>query len=193
VRAIQNGSVIDVGRLPLRDRTKPTARPTVAKVLFIKNSDYIHVAALDWTKQQSQRPMFNWLAVFNFHADATTVAIDVDSKTQALMQVKDQHVVRCGDSPRAPLAYISFLEVAPWNKSTATARRFSSLGAKMVLLAIDRSRQLGTLGRVGLHAVPDAENFYAKMGFKTLDCPNEYNEVYYELSADEAAQLSNAG
>jgi hypothetical protein len=182
---------MDVGRLLLRDRTKPTARPTIAKVLLVKNSDYIQAGVLDWTGQHSQTPMFNWLAVFNFHADATTVAIDVDSKTQALMQVKDKHVVRCGNGPLAPLAYISFLEVAPWNKSTATARRFSNLGAKMVLLAIDRSRQLGTLGRVGLHAVPDAENFYAKMGFRRLDCPNEYNEVYYELSVGRAAQLSN--
>jgi hypothetical protein len=26
-----------------------------------------------------------------------------------------------------------------------------------------------------------AQEFYEKLGFKPIDCPNEYNELYYEL------------
>jgi predicted N-acetyltransferase YhbS len=91
------------------------------------------------------------------------------------MQVKDDHIVKCGGA-RQPIAYISFLEVAPWNSRKAASKRFSGLGSMLVRLAIARSLRSGTEGRVGLHATVEAEGFYKKLGFKSIDCPNEYHE-----------------
>ena len=46
-------------------------------------------------------------------------------------------------------------------------------------------------GRLGLHAVGDAEDFYRRLGFRALDCPNEYNELYMELDESGARVLLN--
>ena len=99
------------------------------------------------------------------------------------------HVARCDGAHRGPLVYVHFLEVAPWNKPTASGRRFKGLGPIMLRIACELSDQAGYGGRVGLHSLAAAENFYRRIGFRGLDCPNEYNELYFELDEFGAEAL----
>lgn len=59
----------------------------------------------------------------------------------------------------------------------------------MIRFACDASLQKGFKGRVGLHSVSTAEAFYGRLGFKAIDCPNEYHEIYMELNESGAREL----
>jgi hypothetical protein len=105
-----------------------------------------------------------------------------------MMMVRERHVVRCESGQRGPLVYVGFLEVAPWNDPSSQTRPLNGLGPIMLRMACDLSLQNGFGGRVGLHSVVAAEAFYRRLGFQGLGCPNEYNELYFELD-DNGAQV----
>ncbi len=161
-----------------------------------------------WTLEHpSQSPLFNWISISNFNATSDTRIYCLDSADEvvelagtamvinsglgpeALMFVRDGHVVRCDAGDRAPLIYIGFLEVAPWNHPTASERCFKSLGPLLLKVACHLSVERGYDGRLGLHAVTRAEEFYSRLGFRSVDCPNEYNELYMELDENGAQAL----
>lgn len=66
--------------------------------------------------------------------------------------------------------------------------RFSRIGAALLTFAIVRSRQLDFGGRVGVHAILQAREFYAKFRFREAaePGPNEYWEAYLELLPEAA-------
>jgi hypothetical protein len=105
------------------------------------------------------------------------------------MLIKPSHVVRCDAGHRASLVYVSFLEVAPWNHPDAAMRYFSGLGPLLLRAACQLSIERGYGGRLGLHAVSAARDFYFRLGFRMVDCPNEYNELYMELDESAARAL----
>jgi GNAT superfamily N-acetyltransferase len=129
---------------------------------------------------------FNWRAVSLYHPRRTMVVVHSGGTPEALMQIDERHVVRDLASRRGPLVYITFLEVAPWNKTESPRRHFRGLGQLLVRFAYQRSRALGYNGAVGLHSVLTAEGFYERLGFERHHCPNEYHEAYFELSEDAA-------
>jgi hypothetical protein len=146
----------------------------------------------DWSAENDQlTPLFNWNSVFNFNSvpDFSVFALDQNGLAQAFMLIRSGHVVRCDNGHRRPLVYVNFLEVAPWNKPTAPHRAFQGLGPILLRIACDISIQRGYNGRVGLHSVAEAEDFYRRIGFQVFDCPSEYNELYMELSGPEARKL----
>lgn len=148
-----------------------------------------------WASGHAQPPpLFNWIAVYNFNVGDSCFAFCLDrsvgtSGAEALMLVTIGHVVKCDKRARPPLVYVNFLEVAPWNRPSAPARQFSGLGPILLRIACDLSVQRGYEGRVGLHSVAAAETFYRRMGFRSFDCPSEYNELYFELDASGARAL----
>jgi Sigma-70 factor, region 1.1 len=164
---------------------KHTHKATLADIMTVHKFGYIASVIKRWN--EVVRPNFNWGAVFSFHPAATVYSINALNRAQALMQIKQGHVVRCGTANRKPVVYVSFLEVAPWNSRKAKDRKFSGLGEMLIRVAQAQSVLSGTEGRVGLHSLLDAEEFYKKLGFKPMDCSNEYNEVYYELDSKAAS------
>lgn len=64
-----------------------------------------------------------------------------------------------------PLVYLDYIEVAPWNWNIAEIGHDGEFGACGSIL-FDRveqqSRDEGFKGRVGLHALPQAEEFYSQ-------------------------------
>lgn len=61
------------------------------------------------------------------------------------------------------LVYVDFLEAAPWNwklPAAGRAGRLKGVGRQLFELAVRWSDDLGFKGRVGLHALPQAEDFY---------------------------------
>lgn len=165
---------------------KHSQQAILADIMTVHKFGYIASVIKRWNA--GVRPNFNWAAVFNFHPTATVYSINALNRAQALMQLKEGHIISYGTGARKPVVYVSFLEVAPWNNSRKVkARKFSGLGAMLIRVAQARSVLSGTDGRVGLHAVAKSEGFYESLGFKALDCPNEYNEVYYELDSEAAS------
>ncbi len=59
----------------------------------------------------------------------------------------------------------------------------------MLGISADLSKQHGYGGRIGLHSVASAESFYRRLGFRSLDCLSEHNELYFELDEDGAQAL----
>ena len=160
----------------------------------IEDVAYLRETARSWTDwaagQSRLKPLFNWVSIFNFNAAASTSVLCLDHDgAQALMKVRDGHVVRCDANPRASLVYVGFLEVAPWNNPSIGNRLFAGLGPTLLRVACDLSLTWGCRGRIGLHSVPSAEAFHRRLGFRSLDCPNEYHELYFELDEGGAQVL----
>jgi hypothetical protein len=81
------------------------------------------------------------------------------------------------------LVYIDFLATAPWNRySMQDIPDYKGVGSAMLDYAIWRSLELGYGGRIGLHALPDAEGFYLKRNLTNfgVDLDKEYL-TYFEL------------
>lgn len=158
---------------------------------------YVRDAARSWSTWSSiddrPMPLFNWVSVFNFNRlDArrdVVFAIDIDGEAQALMMARIGHIVRCDATPRIPLVYVAFLEVAPWNSPSVENRVFRGLGPIMLRIACDVSSQRGFEGRIGLHSVSAARDFYRRVGLCDQDCPSEFNELYMELDEHGAERL----
>lgn len=190
--------------------------PAISPLLFVPQGDprgpdfqllefcnidavsYVRVASERWAYWSSEHtqppPLFNWIAIYNFHVGVSCFAFCLDrctvtSGAETLMLVTAGRVMKCDKGDRPPLVYVNFLEVAPWNRPGAPERLFNGLGPILLRMACDLSVQRGYEGRVGLHSVAAAQTFYSRMGFRSLDCPNEYNELYFELDPGGAHAL----
>ena len=135
---------------------------------------------------------FHWPAVFNRNPGASTFVLhsgDKPETVEAMVQVRDNCFVPCDRGSRGPLAYVGFIEVAPWNATGRLERRFYGLGTFLVLIVSAMAVNRGASGGVGLHSLPDAAGFYQRLGFTAVDCLNEYKELYLELSDARALEL----
>lgn len=106
----------------------------------------------------------------------------------AMMTRTASCVSRLDESKGKPLVYIDYLETAPWNwKVEALGRlgKFGGLGTLMFRLAVVQSIEEGFAGRVGLHALPQAEPFYAGIGMRRLAHDASKRLPYYELAEEQ--------
>lgn len=85
--------------------------------------------------------------------------------TQGLM-ILDVASQRCRiESQRGKdLVYVKFVENAPWNRAELLydPPRYRGVGSILIRAAIERSLREGFKGRVGLHALPQSDDFYGK-------------------------------
>jgi hypothetical protein len=98
--------------------------------------------------------------------DVRLFGIDADGKWQALLfGLWEGHGTRLGTRNR-PLVYVDFIETAPWNWDIAALRkvgRYRGAGPQLLALAVRWSLSLGYEGRVALHALPQAKDFYERV------------------------------
>ena len=124
--------------------------------------------------------------------ESSGFALDFDAKCQGLMLTKTASYVSVLE-PGKPLVYIDYLESAPWNWNVAALKRkgdFRGVGSVLFAIAIRQSLEESFHGRVGLHALPQAESFYAgacRMTDLGSD-PHKQNLHFFELSRKEAEQ-----
>lgn len=110
-------------------------------------------------------------------------AVEADFITQGLMLIEvDFH--RSRTCPKQGLVYLDFLATAPWNRpNIEDPPQFKGVGSALYQFAIQRSLDLEYKGRVGLHALPNAEAFYHKQGLQDFGIdPEKQNLRYFELS-----------
>lgn len=133
----------------------------------------------DWRKKQSG--VAGLLAFPGF-------SILAEGMTQGLVQIDLTRAARLPSQAGKPLAYVDYLEVAPWNRSDLAAeRRLQGVGSALLTAVVALSAAEGFKGRIGLHSLPQADAFYARSGFDDLGPDANFGELrYFELSEERA-------
>ena len=121
--------------------------------------------------------------------------VECERKMEGLMLVAlegPQARSRLAPDAGKPLVYVDYLEAAPWNvKPLVESPLFAGIGMLLMRVAVQVSMEEGFRGRVGLHALPQAEDFYRdKCGMACLGADPDYQNLpYYELTAEAAKRF----
>lgn len=100
------------------------------------------------------------------------------AKYSKLPSQKGRHVV-----------YVEFVAAAPWNRpDMVEKRRFRGVGQALMRVAVEVSRHESFRGRVGLHSLPQACDFYrATCGMTDLGPDSSYDGLmYFEFTEEQA-------
>lgn len=127
-----------------------------------------------------------------FDAIQTRFAIVYRNEIQGLMLVERlTQFAKLPPNKGEPIIYVKFLEVAPQNIAPyADPREFLGVGALLLNAAIVYSKGQGFNGRIGLHALPQAEKKYEAWGMTRLDCdPDHEGLCYFELTSEQAVAV----
>ena len=110
-------------------------------------------------------------------------AIEHEGVAQGLITLETQWH-RSWIAPEQQLVYVMALASAPWNRGMIQQPpRFRGVGTLLLNFARRRSLQLGYLGRLGLHSLPDARRFYDMKNMMEFGPdPDKDNLVYFEYS-----------
>ncbi|HEX3627224.1 MAG TPA: GNAT family N-acetyltransferase [Verrucomicrobiae bacterium] len=126
-----------------------------------------------------------WRPLLGYHS----FAITCNGELQGLMLACDFKSARIPAQFGKPIVHVEFLATAPWNRPEfQTPKRYSGAGTVMVAAAVELSWQLGYRGRIGLHSLGDAEEFYRdKCGMTELGNDAAYQGLmYYEMTEKKA-------
>ena len=91
----------------------------------------------------------------------------------------------CGVAGTKCRDYSIMVSEAPWNlRQPIQNARFLGVGTLLIAAAVHESLALGLGGRVGLHALPQAERFYSKRCQMNRYGPDPayYDLVYFEYT-----------
>ena len=166
----------------------------VSATLLSLTPKHVEDFAMRWRSplaQASQEDKY-WDWHFKQRLSATrdnyeSYAVECEGDTQGLMALETQQH-RSVLSPGEPLVYVVALSVAPWNrKQLQNPPVFKRVGTLLLNFSRVRSLALRYKGRVGLHALPNAEGFYERrhmmrFGFSAEDYIDADNEplTYFE-------------
>ncbi len=117
-------------------------------------------------------------------------SIVCDGLTQGMMIV-DTVKGRCRiDSQEGQhLVYVAFVENAPWNRAELfDSPRYRGVGSILIRAAVALSEDLEFNGRIGLHSLPQANDFYANTcGMTDLGADPDYGGLrYFEMTSEQA-------
>jgi len=123
--------------------------------------------------------------------------IEAGGQWQGLMLTSSAgHVARLPPDETKPLVYVEFVEAAPWNVIPfATSPKYKGIGIQLFEAAVRQSVAEGFKGRLGLHALRDAETFYSHRGMTNVGPDAQHQDLtYFELTAIAATSfLSRRG
>ena len=121
---------------------------------------------------------------------ARTFGVVANGMTQGLMTVDlVRHFGRAPEQRGKSLVYVEFLETAPWNiRSLTGSSRFKGVGSALMSAAVALSLEEGFKGRLGLHSLPQADDFYRDTcGMSDFGKDPAYlNLRYFEMTAIQA-------
>ena len=124
-------------------------------------------------------------------------SIVCNDMTQAMMITDLTHRSKLEPKQAAHLVYVEYLETAPWNRKELAGQdpRLSGCGSIMLRAAVELSKAEGFQGRVGLHSLPQANNFYAnQVGMTDLGIDTDYQNLrYFEMTAEQAEAYITKG
>ena len=121
------------------------------------------------------------------------MGIECGGDMQGLMLIKNAGVYCQIPSQKGlGMVYIIFLESAPWNvPSIVKEPIYRHVGSTLLAAAIDVSEQCEFKGRIGLHALPQADSYYSNRCNMTDLGPDakKSNLRYFEMTAQQAKQF----
>lgn len=124
-------------------------------------------------------------------------SVSCSDVTQGLMILDTLPSARLSSQFGKPMVYIDYLEVAPWNRRhlPGDIPRYSAVGSILMRAAIEISLQEGFKGRVGLHSLPQSNDWYAnKCGMTDLGPDStKQNLRYFEMTPEIAQAFINKG
>lgn len=141
-----------------------------------------------WDWRQKRAGMANLLAYPGFSVVAQGV-------TQGLAQVDLTRSARAAQHQGKPLAYVDYLEVAPWNRSDlGNVPRLKGVGTALLTAAVALSMDEDFKGRLGLHSLPQADEFYRRLGLIDLGPDAACQGLrYFEMTEDQARAFLEEG
>lgn len=124
------------------------------------------------------------------------LGIECEGKMQGLMMVLTVgRQSRLAPDEGEPIVYIDYLESAPWNViPLVDVPLFLGVGTVLIRAAVRLSLAEGFLGRVALHALPQAEVFYRdRCGMQACGNDPQYQNLpYFEMTTELARQFLTA-
>lgn len=108
--------------------------------------------------------------------------------TQGLMQVDLTKAAREPSQNGKPLVYVEYLEAAPWNRpELGSVPRLRGVGSALLSAAMHFSVEEGFKGRIGLHSLPQADEFYRRIGMIDFGPDANCQDLrYFEMTAEQA-------
>ena len=94
------------------------------------------------------------------------------------------------------LVYVEFVENAPWNRAELLGPpRYRGVGSILLRAAVRLSEEFGFQGRIGLHSLPQANDFYANTcGMTDLGADPGYEGLrYFEMTPEQAEAFIEKG
>ncbi len=94
-----------------------------------------------------------------------------------------------------PLVYVDYLESAPWNLADFVDQpKYGLIGFRLMEYAVRYSQAEGFRGRVGLLALPQAEEFYQnRCGMVRVDQAGQHGMAWFEFTRERAAVFLSGG
>lgn len=140
----------------------------------------------DWSKK---------LAEFHGMFGRQEFVIECKGTAQSVMLIDLNRTSRMSSTKGESIVYVDYLQSAPWNwkRPWRPHRPFRGLGTIMLQVAVRLSIELGFEGRVGLHSLEDAEDFYRKHPLKELwRDPDYFNLMYFEMTTEQSSEFLDA-
>ena len=118
--------------------------------------------------------------------------------TQGLMIVNTVKRARVPTQVGQHLVYVEYLESAPWNRRMEESSKqvaYGGIGSNLMRAAVEFSLQEEYKGRVGLHSLPQANDFYGIVCEMTDlgPDPNYKNLRYFEFTPEQAKAFISRG
>lgn len=137
----------------------------------------------------------------NALGDIRICGIDCKSTWQGMLLAKSAGYFTSLQPKGQELVYVHYLESAPWNwelPQVQQVAKYRGVGSQLMELSVLWSVQLGFQGRVGLHALPQAEDFYRRRcGMTDLGQDPDRDRYrgmhYFEFTVDQAKQFLEEG
>jgi hypothetical protein len=136
----------------------------------------------DWTKKVEEAEKLLGMQSF---------CVTVGNVLQGMMRVDLTRRAKLPSQKGLDLAYVDYLEVAPWNTSFGGSPvSYKGTGTALMIAAAELSRQEGLKGRVGLHSLPQSVGFYQHLGMSDLGPDPKCPELrYFEMTPEQADAL----
>jgi hypothetical protein len=160
----------------------------------IRRQDWPQSLHWDWARKAAQlHEIFgNALSAERF------MGIECGGKWQGLLLGEcARHRSRTSPPPRE-LVYVEFVESAPWNwelRDVGQEPFYRGVGPQLLEMAARWSEQLGFKGRLGLHSLPQAEDFYRdRCQMTDLGPDATYQDLhYFEMTEAQAKTFLSGG